>query len=144
MPGVMTQSVTTANLMHVMLENCAHVTYIIDQVRRRGFRSFEVSAAAEQGWVRTILDRAVDRTAWLADCTPGRNNDEGRSDLRPVQDINFGGGALEMFEILGAWRERGDLSGLALERDPTTLRTPRRRSPESRCPGGGSAARRSA
>ena len=52
----------------------------------------EVSEGAEAAWVRTILERAIDRTAFLAACTPGRLNNEGEVHLRPCEERVEGGG----------------------------------------------------
>ena len=112
-PGINGQSVMTTNLVEAMTENAVHVAHIVAEVERRGADFFDVDPEAEAAWVNTILERAIDRRAFLEACTPGRDNNEGRLDLRPRQNANFGGGPLEMFALLAEWRSRG-LPGLEL------------------------------
>ena len=112
MPGINSQSVTTTNLVDTMDENATQIAYVIGEIERRGALYFDVDEAAEAEWVETIIECAADRRAFLEACTPGRNNNEGRIDLRPPQNAGFGGGPLEMFAILAGWRARGNLPGL--------------------------------
>jgi cyclohexanone monooxygenase len=112
MPGVNSQSAVVVNLSDVIQENGAHVAHIIGELIRRNALTFEVSADAEAEWVRTIVEGAPDNAAFLAACTPGRYNNEGRITERPKQNANYSGGALRLYEILKGWRETGELAGL--------------------------------
>ncbi|WP_181779325.1 flavin-containing monooxygenase [Pseudonocardia pini] len=109
------QNTEPANFVHTLQENARHMAYIIGEVRRRGARTFEVTEAAEEQWVATIVDRAVDDAAFLEACTPGRRNAEGRLEARSPANRNFGGGPLEFYALLADWRSSGRLAGLALE-----------------------------
>ncbi|MCW2494505.1 NAD(P)/FAD-dependent oxidoreductase [Jatrophihabitans sp.] len=119
-PNMIVQSATSAqntepaNFMHALQENARHMAYIIGETRRRGARVFETTEAAEAAWVQTILDHAVDDTAFLEACTPGRRNNEGRIGVRMQANRNYGGGPLEFYAILDSWRAEGTLPGIAL------------------------------
>ena len=113
-PGINHQSVAIVNFSDTIQENVRHVAYIIGELKRRNAKQFEVSEQAEAAWVKTILDRAVERKEFLAACTPGRGNNDGRIDLRPPQNVNFGGGPFELYEILKKWRDAGNLPGLEI------------------------------
>jgi cyclohexanone monooxygenase len=115
LPSPSAQNAEPVNYMHGTLVNARHMAYIVDEVRSRGARTFEVEEAAEDAWVDTILERAVDDAEFLEACTPGRRNGEGRLDARPRANRNFGGGPLEFFGILQRWRDAGDLAGLVTE-----------------------------
>ena len=113
-PGVNAQAVVTTNVVHMTGEYAHHLAYIVRTLRERGADVFELTEQAESEWVRTIVDRRVDMTAFLDACTPGRYNYEGHTEQRPIQNTVFGGGADEYFTILRAWRDAGDLPGFAL------------------------------
>ncbi|MGH3758746.1 flavin-containing monooxygenase [Actinophytocola sp.] len=113
-PGVNSQSAVTVNFSHSLQENGRHIGYVIGECLRRRVRTFEVRPEAEAEWVRTVVATAKDNRKFLAECTPGRNNNEGRIEDRPAQNVNYGPGALEFFDLLAAWRAAGDLDGLEL------------------------------
>lgn len=115
-PGFNSQAVVTPNVVHMILEYAEHIAFIAKAVRDGDADVFEVTKEAEDEWVRTIIDRRIDRTAFLEACTPGRNNYEGNITARPIQNTVFGGGPVEYFEILKTWRETGKLPGLELSK----------------------------
>jgi cation diffusion facilitator CzcD-associated flavoprotein CzcO len=107
------QSAVVSNLMYMIVENASHVAHIAAAVRDAGAETFEVEQEAEDIWVKTILDRRVDNSAYLANCTPGRFNNEGRlGEMKPMNS-NFDPGALALVGLLREWREAG-MPGLAL------------------------------
>ncbi|WP_040700223.1 flavin-containing monooxygenase [Nocardia vinacea] len=112
-PGLSAQSTETPNLVHTMLENARHMSYIISEVRRHA-EIFELADWAEKEWVELIIEKAPDDTEFLRSCTPGRKNIEGDPESRPLGDRNYGGGPLALYEELRSWRARGDLRGLDL------------------------------
>ena len=114
MPGPNGQSVVTENFGHSIQENGRHVAYILGEALGRGCQTVEVSAQAEADWVALILERRRDDAAFLAACTPGRANSEGRPSNRPRPNANYGGTAPEFFARLAAWRADGSLPGLLL------------------------------
>ena len=80
---------------------------------RRGVRVVEPTAAAEAAWVATIRERARDQHAFLAGCTPGYYNNEGKVNQTP-QNNTYGGGPIEFFSLMEKWRSKGNLEGLEL------------------------------
>lgn len=108
------QAVLTTNVVHMTQHYAEHIAYIAKSVSEQGGQAFDVSEDAEAAWVRTILERRVDQTAFLESCTPGRNNNEGKVQDRPIQNTLFGGTPNEYFAILENWRNTRKLSGLVI------------------------------
>lgn len=96
------QNAASVNFAHVLEEQATHIAAVVAAARRRGRPVVEPSAEAERDWVRTIRERAVDGHAFLAECTPGYYNFEGRPRRRNEQ---FGGGPVEFHRILREWRD---------------------------------------
>jgi cyclohexanone monooxygenase len=113
-PGIRSQGTSTVNFTHTLSQYANHVAYIVEMTRALMASTFNVSPAAEDEWVEKIIATRADDDAFLESCTPGRNNNEGRIDLRPRQDSNFGPGPLKFFEILEEWRLTGTMPGLEL------------------------------
>jgi cyclohexanone monooxygenase len=104
----------TVNFPHLLDQESRHVAYIVQQARERGLRSLEVSEAAEQEWVDTVLRLAGFGRQFLEQCTPGYYNNEGRLSEQAAQNGFFGGGSVSFFQILRDWRAAGELAGLEL------------------------------
>jgi len=108
------QAVLTTNVIHMSQHYAEHIAYIAHAVQERGGEAFNVTEEAEADWVRTILERRIDQTAFLEACTPGRNNNEGNTRARPNQNTLFGGTAGQYFSILKNWRDSDKLPGLSI------------------------------
>lgn len=121
-PGVNGQAVVTANVVHMTQEYVGHIAHIIAATEARGAASVETSHEAEAAWVATILARRIDRSAFLEACTPGRYNYEGNLAARPAQNTTFGGGPIEFFQLLAAWRATGKQSGMIFTQAATEQR----------------------
>jgi cyclohexanone monooxygenase len=102
----------TANYPHNLREQAAHISYIINQVSQRQGRTVEPSAQAEADWVATIIDKARIAEDFLASCTPGYYNNEGHPEQANRQNTTYGGGSMEYFAILEAWRNSGEMAGM--------------------------------
>ncbi|MGF1454045.1 MAG: flavin-containing monooxygenase [Alphaproteobacteria bacterium] len=107
----------TANYPHLLDEQSTHIAYIMEQAGARQLRALEVTPEAEEDWVQKIIDKAILRTQFFEECTPGYYNNEGKPSERSGQDSFYGGGSIEYFAILEAWRQAGDLAGLHQRRD---------------------------
>ncbi len=114
LPGPQAQGAVTANFMHILEENADHLAYIVRAATEAGARGFEVSQAAEDAWVATILEKARYNEEFQAACTPGRFNNEGRPDQKSRLNAAYGGGPMAFFGLLEQWRQAGDLPGLEL------------------------------
>ncbi|MDL5158541.1 flavin-containing monooxygenase [Actinomycetospora termitidis] len=100
-----TQNAASPNFAHVLEVQAEHVAGVVAEAQRRGDVLVEPTAAAEDRWVATIRERAVDMQDFQAQCTPGYYNFEGRPRRRSEQ---FGGGPVEFHEVLADWRAHGD------------------------------------
>jgi cyclohexanone monooxygenase len=123
MPAPYFQSAMSPNHTHAVLENAAHIAYIVGEVMRRGADVAETTEAAEDAWVRTVLKvankdspgAAASVVAFQEACTPGYLNNQGKARQVPLSASSYAK-PLEYFEILAGWRESGDLRGIELDR----------------------------
>ena len=104
----------TANYPHALNEQSKHLSYIIKQCLDANQRVVETSAEAEADWIETIIKLARNNQKFLANCTPGYYNNEGKPQERTLQDSNYGAGSEAFFELLQEWRDEGSLAGLEL------------------------------
>jgi len=107
-----TQSGFTVNFPHMLNEQSIHLAYLIAHLEKNGLTRAEVSAQAEEKWVRTIVDLAQNNLKFLEACTPGYYNNEGQPAARSLQSGSYGGGPVAFAKLLGRWREQGELDGL--------------------------------
>jgi len=56
------------------------------------------------------------REKFQAECTPGYYNNEGKPNLRAVQNGPYGAGSIAFIKLLEDWRAAGGLEGLELTR----------------------------
>ena len=73
----------------------------------------EPTAEAQEGWIRTILDTAVDMAGFARECTPGYYNN-GAKDLRSNLGQPYGPGFYAFGRVLREWREAGTLDGMRI------------------------------
>jgi cyclohexanone monooxygenase len=106
----------TVNYPHMLNEQSKHIAYILRHALDHDVRTVEVSEAAEQDWVDTIIRLSVFAQDFLENCTPGYYNNEGKPGERSGQNGFYGGGSEDFFRILREWRASGELSGLELTR----------------------------
>jgi cyclohexanone monooxygenase len=106
------QSGQSANFQHMLDEQSRHLGYLLGEVRKRGLRTVEAGAQAEQDWVETIVRYARGRQAYLDSCTPGYYNNEGAFDERTLRNSQFWRGPMVFIRLLDAWRQEGSLAGL--------------------------------
>jgi cyclohexanone monooxygenase len=108
------QSAFTANYPHSLNEQSKHIAYIIVQALKGNHQVLEASAEAEEEWVNNIVQMARMNERFLADCTPGYYNNEGKPSERSRQNSSYGGGPVVFFKLLEDWREDGTLQGLEI------------------------------
>ena len=107
-----TQSGFTVNFPHMLNEQSIHLAYLIAHLEQNGLTRVEVTAQAEEEWVRTIVNLAQNNIKFLEACTPGYYNNEGKPAARSLQSGSYGGGPVAFVKVLERWREQGDLEGL--------------------------------
>ena len=107
----------TANFPHLLDESAVHQAHIIAHALAQGYKTVEVTAAAEETWIDTIVGFTDGPLGGLggADCTPGYYNNEGQPNPSAQQSAPYGGGSIRFFELLKEWREDGNFAGLAFK-----------------------------
>jgi cyclohexanone monooxygenase len=113
-----TQSGLTPNFPHMLAEQADHLAYIIRHCVDERIETVEAGAAAEEEWVRVIVEQAATRQRFLAACTPGYYNNEGKPDSGGLRDSVYGGPSVAFIELLRNWRAEGSLAGLDVTRLP--------------------------
>ena len=112
------QNGLSPNMTAMFDDQARHVSYIIDEVKKRGAETIEVTAEAEQAWVDEIVMLAGvggPATAFLEDCTPGYYNREGNTSTRSAQNSPYIPGINAFNALLETWREKGELDGMTLD-----------------------------
>ncbi|KAF2170449.1 hypothetical protein M409DRAFT_64184 [Zasmidium cellare ATCC 36951] len=118
------QSFFTPNNPHASTVQAEHLAYVIKECSKRGIRSVQPTAQAQQEWVDMIVQSSKLRMAFQAECTPGYYNNEGKVNDRIAKDSWYGGRSSDLIAQFEAWKEDGQLKGLEL--------TPNRSSSKSR------------
>ena len=117
MPAPGQQAVVTVNYTQLAVLGAEFVGATIGQLSQRGVDVFDVSAEAEQGWTKEIVDTFVDSSAIMSACTPSRINNEGHPEALNPRNTNYGRGFGDWFgyrQLLEQWLEAGNLEGLEL------------------------------
>ncbi len=110
-----TQTALSVNVPHALNEQAKHVTYILDQARRRGAGRIEATLEAEDMWLAEMQDKARIAERFYAECTPGYYNNEGKLDTsNGFFAGTYGAGPIKFFRILNDWRSTGRLEGVEL------------------------------
>ena len=112
--GTNGQSGFTANYPHALNEQSKHIAYIVTQCLSGNHKVVEATAAAEDAWVQTIVSLGRLNESFLADCTPGYYNNEGKPQERSLQNTNYGLGPVAFYKLLEDWRAEGQMDGLAV------------------------------
>lgn len=108
------QSAFTVNYPHSLNEQSKHLAHIIRHAVDHQINVVEATPEAEQDWVNTIIEMARLREGFLAECTPGYYNNEGKSNELARQNSSYGGGPIAFFELMEKWRADGTFDGLAM------------------------------
>jgi cyclohexanone monooxygenase len=108
------QGGVTASVTGVFEQQANHIAYIIKQAVARGASTVEPTAQAQDQWCATIKATAVDITTFQRECTPGFYNNEGEQKIRSHFGDPYWPGFYAFDELLQAWRDSGELEGLAL------------------------------
>jgi cation diffusion facilitator CzcD-associated flavoprotein CzcO len=110
-----TQTAVTVSVPYALNEQAKHVTYILNEARRRGAETVEATAEGEQGWIDEMRDKARFAVRFYEACTPGYYNNEGNlGNPNGFFAGMYGAGPLAFFKLLEQWRAEGDLPGVEL------------------------------
>lgn len=110
-----TQSGMSVNFPHMIDEQSRHLAYLIAGAQERGTETVEATEEAEQRWVQAVIDLSEQRRQFLATCTPGFYNNEGRRSAASDRNLPFGAGPIAFVNILREWRKAGTFEGLELD-----------------------------
>ena len=72
----------------------------------------EAAQDAEDAWVKTIIDSALQRAKFAEECTPGYYNNEGQPSALAARNGSYGKGPIAFVKLLEGWRAAGVLEGL--------------------------------
>jgi cyclohexanone monooxygenase len=89
-----------------------HLALIFREALDHDIAQLEVTAEAEDDWVRFHEDKSQRMLEVWRDCTPRYFNNEGAHGQAVLRNGNFGGSPLEFRDILRAWRESGAMPGM--------------------------------
>lgn len=110
----LTQTGLSPNLTYMLDNQARHVSYVISETKKRKAKAVEAEPEAEAAWVKTVLAPNM-MTDYLAQCTPGYYNNEGKSGQgEGFFEGHYPDGAVNFFQMLNEWREEGGLTGLKL------------------------------
>jgi cation diffusion facilitator CzcD-associated flavoprotein CzcO len=118
MPAPGQQAVVTVNYTQLAVLGAEFIGGAVGQLEQRGVEVFDVSAEAEEGWTKEVVDTFVDSSAIMSACTPSRINNEGHPEELNPRNTNYGRGFGDWFayrQLLEEWLAAGNLEGLELQ-----------------------------
>jgi cyclohexanone monooxygenase len=110
-----TQGAVAANLTLMLDHQTQHIAYIIAQALERGATTLEATPEAVDYWQEEMREHRATNDAFFAECTPGYYNNEGGAVRRSYVGEVYAPGVAAFNALLQAWRDKGDLGGLALD-----------------------------
>ena len=106
------QNAVAPNFTHLLDEQARHITEVLKRASARSASIVEPTAEAEAEWQCAMRAKAVQVLDFLESCTPGSLNNEGKPSERNITTVQYGGGPVEFFELIQAWRSKEDMKGL--------------------------------
>ena len=103
-----------ATTTHQFSRQGYHIAYIIKEALNRGVKVVEPSQQAQDAWVKTIRETAIDLTQFQRECTPSYFNNEGSEKIRWYLGESYGPGWDAFEQLMQSWRDQGVLQGLLL------------------------------
>ncbi len=111
-----TQAGFTANVVHTLWEQAAHIAHVVGCVEDASASTVETTGEAVDEWQDEYANPNPATIKFWEDCTPGYFNSEGNA--RNPEGLLAGyypKGALVYFDLLREWREEGSLRGLVVK-----------------------------
>ncbi len=104
-------------------EQVKHMVYIAKAILDRGAVAADPSKQAQDAWIKHMRETEIDRTEWIASCTPGYFNNEGKPDVDENGNEKYRFYLGELYSpgwdafvaILDDWRSGGELPGLEID-----------------------------
>jgi cation diffusion facilitator CzcD-associated flavoprotein CzcO len=100
-----------ANVPHNLNDAAKTVAAVVAHMSRNGFDTVEVTKGGEDAWMELLAPNPVMRS-FLADCTPGYYNNEGRGPSPHSLLAGYSAGAPAYFRYIEQWRSSGEFEGL--------------------------------
>ena len=108
------QNAFSVNMTSMFDDQARHIAYVIAEAERRGAATVEPTEEAVDEWVGVIDGFRVGGMSFLESCTPGYYNNEGHTKAGSSFFGAYTPGVNAFYDLLEAYRERGDLAGLEL------------------------------
>jgi len=108
------QGGVTASTTLMFEQQGRHIAYLIAETLARGAQVVEPTEQAQDDWCRTVRETAVDNSNFQRECTPGYYNNEGEQKIRSHLGEPYWPGFYALEDLLQAWRDSGEMAGLAL------------------------------
>lgn len=109
----LSQTGVSANIPHILDVQSRHVAYILKTAHDRQAQTVDATSAAEQAWVKQVMDASVMSVDFLESCTPGYYNNEGQPNGPMIRrNGSYAPGIMAFSRILDAWRAEGNLAGI--------------------------------
>jgi cation diffusion facilitator CzcD-associated flavoprotein CzcO len=105
--GGIAQASVTINFPHILGEQCIHVAKLVKRCLEQNITVVEVRQEAEESWGQIMAEKAVDRSQFERDCTPGYFNREGETDRPSLFGGAYGGGPFEYVDVCASWLDDG-------------------------------------
>jgi cyclohexanone monooxygenase len=109
------QNAFSVNMTSMFDDQARHIAYILSEATARGARTVEPTEAAQEAWAAELTPPSSGGDGsggFLASCTPGYYNNEGRSSGANAFFGAYPGGIGAFNRLLEDWRAAGDLAGL--------------------------------
>jgi cyclohexanone monooxygenase len=113
------QGGVSANTTAMFEQQAEHIAYIIAEAVKRKATTVEPSLEAQDQWVTTVRELAIDNSAFEVSCTPGYYNNEGGGGGQGIRSFlgePYSPGFYAFDDLLIQWRAKGDLDGLVLKK----------------------------
>lgn len=93
-----------------------HSAYIISEALKRGLTVVEPTKQAQDAYVQHYEDVTFDTSQFQRECTPSYFTNEGQVKAPWALFRSYGPGWNAFQKLVGDWRDKGDLEGLAVEK----------------------------
>ena len=104
-----------ANVPHNLNDAARTVAGVVAHMRAAGLDTVEVSREAEDAWMEQLAPNPV-MSSFLAACTPGYYNNEGKGPGPHSLLAGYQAGAPAYFRYIRQWRDSGEFEGLEFSR----------------------------
>jgi cyclohexanone monooxygenase len=90
------------------------VAEVVQAANLRQAKAVEPTPEAQDGWLKTIRDNAINNLQFRMDCTPGYYNGEGHAgEGKGLFDNLYGPGSDAFFALAKSWRTEQGMAGLS-------------------------------